>query len=118
MSQHFFSTMHEGNPVTVLLGWDRPLGHYFMVIERDQPAPANEAGISEESDYEEEYLYSNLNEKNPFNKSMDYFKSKLEQFGIQVPAQMFVQIELDQLYNVGNRRVFYESDGSFKEGGG
>lgn len=86
-----------------------------MVIEKDQPAPAASAEGSDEGGYEEEYLYSNLNEKNPFNKSLDYFRSKLEEFGIQVPTTMFDQIELDQRFNAGNRHVVYESDGSFKE---
>ena len=39
MSQHYFSTKHHGEAITVLLGWDRPLGHYFMVVERDDPKP-------------------------------------------------------------------------------
>jgi hypothetical protein len=33
MSQHLYRTTREGQPISVLLGWDRPIGHYFMVIE-------------------------------------------------------------------------------------
>ena len=101
MSQHYFSTTHEGRPITVTLGWDRPLGHYFMVIERD------EAGGS--------LLYSNLREKRPFAMSLGDFKTKLVELTIQVPASMFEQIERDQAFDVGNRYVRYALDGSFAE---
>ena len=104
MSQHYFSTSHEGGPVTVLLGWDRPLGHFFMVIEK----PPVEEGDSQ-------YLYSNLNEKNAFNRDLAYYKSKLAEFGLSVPAAMFEQIEKDQSLNVGNRMVWYREDGTFQE---
>jgi hypothetical protein len=87
-------------PVTVLLGWDRPLGHYFLVIENDRA---------------DDYLYSNLNEPYPFDKSLDYYQSKLREFGISVPEVMFEQIKLDVAFNVGNRLVWYEADGSFKD---
>lgn len=35
MSQHVFSTTLAGCPVTVMVGWDRPLGYVFMVVELD-----------------------------------------------------------------------------------
>ena len=34
MSRHYFETTYKDHPVTVLLGWDRALGHYFLVIEK------------------------------------------------------------------------------------
>lgn len=34
MSRHYFETTYKDHPVTVFLGWDRPLGHYFLVIEK------------------------------------------------------------------------------------
>jgi len=50
MSQHYFETTYANRPVTVTLGWDRPLGHFFMFIEKNDAA-----------EDEVEILYSNLN---------------------------------------------------------
>ena len=99
MSQHDFTTSHQGQCMTVQLGWDRPLGHYDMVIEKAQ----------------DDYLYSNLNEPHPFNLSLAYYQAKLHEFGIAVPEVMFEQIALDATFCVVNRVVRYEADGSFHE---
>jgi len=34
MSRHYFDTFHKGFSVTVLLGWDRPMNYFFLVIEK------------------------------------------------------------------------------------
>lgn len=114
MSQHYFNTTHEGQPVQVLLGWDRPLGNFFLVIEKLSEGQTAE----EESDDEDEddgYLYSNLNDENSFGHDLDYYKAKLKELGITVPETMFEQILTDQACNVGNRHVLYEADGTFSE---
>jgi len=103
MSQHYFSTQHQGEAVTVLLGWDRPLGHFFMVVERDDPQPD-----------QEDYLYINLDEPNAFELDLDFFQAKLEELGISVPPGMFEQVYLDQVFAAGNRRVTYQADGQFE----
>lgn len=103
MSQHYFDTVHQGEPVTVLLGWDRPLGHYFMVVERQEPAPG-----------QEDYVYINLDEPDAFELDLDHFKTKLTELGIEVPGVMFDQVTQDCLKGVGNRQVVYRRDGSFQ----
>jgi len=124
MSQHYFNTQQAGTPVKVLLGWDRPLGHYFMVIEKTAAAVASESASTaaqcegdddDDGDDDDGYLYSNLNELDPFGLSLDHFRGVLSDLGIQVPEQMFEQIELDSAMRVGNRHVWYQPDGSFKE---
>lgn len=120
MSQHYFRTQHDSTPVEVLLGWDRPLGHFFMVIEKLATAGASESTEASQqpavdTDDDDGYLYSNLNELDPFGLSLDHFRDVLSDLGIQVPEQMFEQIELDHAMRVGNRRVWYQPDGSFKE---
>jgi len=117
MSQHRFSTIHAGQPVTVLMGWDRPIGHFFMVIEWDAPrcgnsVPAPAVGGDLEDDC---ILYSNLDEPHPFALSPRYFRAKLSELGIGVPEAMFEQVEIDRTRRVGNRDVFYHADGSFHE---
>lgn len=101
MSQHYFRTQHQGEPVTVLLGWDRPLGHVFMQVMRSDAAPGDGT------------LYSNMEEADPFGLDLDYFANKLNELGIAVPASMFEQTRLDQVLRSGNRTVTHEADGSF-----
>lgn len=103
MSQHYFSTRHQGDAVTVLLGWDRPLGHFFMVVERDDPRPD-----------QEDYLYVNLDDPRAFELNLDFFQAKLTELGISVPPEMFEQVYLDQVFSTGNRRVTYQADGQFE----
>ena len=114
MSQHYFDTMHEGSRVLVLMGWDRPLAHYFMIIERNPPGyieDDDEDGASDDGCI----LYSNLDDHNAFRQGLADFKIKLAEFGIQVPGSMFEQVERDQALNIGNRQVWYGTDGSFSE---
>ena len=109
MSQHYFESTHNGSAVTVLVGWDRPLQSYFMVIER----------VVAEVDFGDEvrgdYLYSHLNEPRPFGMSLAFYKSKLDELGIAVPDTMFAQTERDQTMNIGNRHVWHEIDGTYRE---
>lgn len=106
MSQHNFVTTHDTRPVNVILGWDRPLGQYFLVIER----------LDATDDDSDDILYSNLNERDPFSKDLSFFKKKLEELTIQAPDRMFVEVEHDRRVNAGNRYVWHEIDGSMKEG--
>lgn len=106
MSQHYFNTSTpDGQPVTVLLGWDRPLGQYFLVVELEQDV----------EDANDEYLYSNLDDPQAWRQPLEYFERKLEQLGIHVPASMFQEAYCDQEFNVGNRQVWHRADGIFEE---
>lgn len=109
MSQHSFKTTHRELPITVLLGWDRPLQYFFMVIENTAP---DDDGQEEQDDG---YLYSNLNDKHPFGMCLADYQAKLAELGITVPAEMFIRVGRDRLLNVGNRCVSYSGDGSFIE---
>lgn len=101
MSQHFCDSQFQGQPVVVILGWDRPLACFFMVVEK-------------EGEEDEGIVYSNLNEKDAFKKPLGYFKKKLDDLGIKVPHSMFRQAELDR-DNGWNRRCFHDVDGEFGE---
>jgi hypothetical protein len=105
MSQHIFSTEYKGRSVSILMGWDRPLQGYFMVIE--------------ETD-REGYLYTNLDDPAVSSnyglpKSLDHFMRKLEEFALSIPERMAQEIKADALSNVGNRYVTYEADGTLIE---
>ena len=102
MSQHYFNTAVAGEPVTVTMGWDRPLQGYFMMIES--------AG-------REQYLYNNLEDlalipEGGFADSLDYFIEKMKELGVTVPDRMLNEIRVDGGLNVGNRHVAYGVDGT------
>lgn len=117
MSQHRFSTTHEGQPVSVLMRWDKPIGHFFMVIEWDGPRSEDfpSACAGDDGSDDDTILYSNLDEPNSFELSIRYFRAKLIEFGIRVPESMFEQVEIDRAKRAGNRNVRYRADGSFHE---
>lgn len=56
MSQHYFETRYRNQPVTVIIGWDRPLGHFFMFVERSY-------GDVPPEDVSDAPLYSTLDER-------------------------------------------------------
>ncbi len=97
MSQHRFKTSYKAQPVEILMGWDRPLQGFFLVIQ----------DLSDEN----EPIYSNLDDENlepdGLSRDLGYFQNKLKQLGIFVPAQMWDEIKSDQLDNVGNRYETY-----------
>lgn len=116
MSQHIFSTAVDGKPVSVMLGWDRPLQQYFMVVEWDVEFPQNDSEDCLSSNlFDKHYLYSNLFDKQAAGQDIEYFKEKLEALGVQVPGTMFTQACMDRRENAGNRICNYQVDGTFTD---
>jgi hypothetical protein len=106
MSQHFYNTQFQEKDIQVMLGWDRPLQRFFLVITYQ-----NEQDYDEDDDFGE-VVYSNLNDKNlpdgdPKYQSLDYFKSVLSYFEILLPNEMLLNVYKDKLNNEGNKEVFY-----------
>ena len=104
MSQHTFKTTRDGEPICVLMGWDRPLAYFFLVVERLAM-----------TDDENAYLYLYLDDPGAIDCSLDYYRSKLVELGIVVPEAMFAEVERDGALNVGNRVVEYSQDGTSVE---
>lgn len=100
MSQHRYRFKKDGAEVEVLMGWDRPLQHVFMVVE----------DLSDESG---DYLYSNLYEPNMSALTLEYFRGVLDRLQIQVPESMFQEVEIDRRNNAGNRFVVHSENGEF-----
>ena len=103
MSQHLFSTQCNGKAVVVLMGWDRPLQGFFLVVEEDD-------------DEADEYVYSNMEDPALIRwmglpPTIDPFLTKLLELGITIPARMIEEIRADSLANVGNRHVVYDESG-------
>jgi len=107
MSRHYFKTSHEGSPITVLIGWDRPMNNFFLVIEK----PAELVGNSMAFDF----LYTNLQERDPFNHDLDYYRAVLRHFQIVVPESMFIEVQRDFEKKIGNRVANHQADCSFTE---
>jgi hypothetical protein len=94
MSQHVFRTTDSvGQPVTITLGYDRPLDYVFCTVFRDGE--------------EDTPLYTNLDDEDAGThlQEVSYYRSVLEGFGIDVPETMFAEVESDQANVVGNRFV-------------
>ena len=96
MSQHYFNAVHRGDPITVLLGWD-PLDHFFMIVERREPAPG-----------QDDYLFISTGAP-----TLDDLRVTLKTLCIPVPRVMFEQVEHDRRNGLGSRVVVYAADGSF-----
>lgn len=107
MSRHYFGTFHKGSPITVVLGWDRPMDYFFLVIEEETNSADNPMAF--------DLLYSNLQESDPFNHDLDYYRGVLRHFQIGVPENMFIEVERDRERNTGNRVIKHQADGSYTE---
>lgn len=68
MSQHYLDGITPNGIVTILVGWDRPLSYFFMVIESPQ---------------QDEPMYSNLDEDDPASLTLEHFQQVLERFNIK-----------------------------------
>ncbi|MDF8361337.1 MULTISPECIES: hypothetical protein [Pseudomonadota] len=110
MSQHYFETNYKDFPITVILGWDRPMQHVFLVIRKPPELVDETLQVLDEN-----FLYSNLYEKDPFGHDLDYYREVLRHFQISVPESMFNEVEHDAVRNVGNRFVKHGADGSLTE---
>jgi len=110
MSQHIFNTVHKGFVITIRLGWDRPLWHFFMVIRKPAVLVDNTMMVDDV-----DHLYSNFHEDDPFGKDLDYFRGVLRHFKIDVPESMFSEVQRDCENNAGNRFATHYEDGSFIE---
>lgn len=96
MSQHLFETTLHGEAVTILMGWDKPLQGFFLVIDYN----------NSECD---EPLWSNLNQIDPHPKTLDKFILVLNEFNfdIPVPQEMIDAVLQDKRENCGNKEVIH-----------
>lgn len=102
MSQHYCETRSSvsGEKVCVLMGWDRMLSNFFLVIEKGAP-----------EDNESDFIYSSDRDPGPLSKPMTYYQEKLADLGISVPSLMVEEIIRDQAHSVGNRQVNWNENG-------
>lgn len=89
MSRHSIRATIAGKEATIVIGWDRPLEYYHMVIELDG-----------------EYIWSNLNlvEGTSFTNP-DFYHAVLEGFGVVLPTALRDELECDRLESPGANKV-------------
>lgn len=92
MSRHTFR-LRDGDDkiVTVVLGYDRPLDYVFCTVTRKGE--------------EDSPIYTNFADRRAGTHQQDigYFRPILARLGIEVPEQMFLEVEIDQFLRTGNR---------------
>lgn len=101
MSRHLYCTTHQGKPVTVALGFDRPLQGFFLTVGTGDGAEAD--------------VYCNLDDPVLFPwgglpPTLDPLLRQLRRLQICVPFAMVEEVRRDQRHNVGNRIEFYSDD--------
>lgn len=103
MSQHLLRTTMGLEPVQVLMGYDRPLGHFFLVVTRLQAA-----------DDEDDLIYSNLSDPLAgLARDLNRYRDILNGLGIPVPVSMISNVLQDAAERAGNKTVLYEADGTW-----
>jgi hypothetical protein len=100
MSQHYYhETDPDGSCIKVLLGWDRPLQHVFLVVMKESECQM------------EELLYSNLDDPKSYGQDLVYYRNKVSDLGLSLPETMYTEVERDQVNNAGNRFVQHTFEG-------
>jgi len=105
MSRHTFETHHQGHPVEVTLGWDRPLQYFHLTVERVDTSPSDED--------DQRYVYCNLADPDAHGQDLDYFLMILAGLGIAIPASMIAQVRIDGEVNRGNHEVVHRGEDDF-----
>jgi len=127
MTQYMWSTTDGWN---VLVGWDRPLQHFFATIDRKCRKCDGNGGFGEEPNDADmcpvcngegvEYLFNNLNDNTGMTDAMggmtidqvrQVLLSKLTVYQEGVLGMLI----LDEAANAGNRQVKWESYGKARE---
>jgi len=94
MSQHIYKAVNSvGQPLTILLGYDRPLDFVFCTV-----IAAND-----------EVLYCNLDDPNAGTDQQDvnYYRPLFRELGVTVPDSVYREVISDQRLRVGNRLVVH-----------
>ena len=77
-----------------LTGWDRPLQHFFLVIEKQNATD------------EDGYVFNNLARPNAA-MTLEEIEQQLDKAGVPVPPTLIEDLQLDCDLNRGNHRITY-----------
>ncbi len=125
MSQHRFPAQTStGRAVEVLIGYDRPLNGFFLVVTAAELETAAMADLidagepdDDEGDFDgDAFVYSNLDDIDLIDLGghtldLEYFKAKLAWLGIVLPSSIEGELHQDRLHRVSNRVCHYDAAG-------
>lgn len=101
MSRHHIRLMHQGQPVLVVAGYDRPLHEFFLqVFLCQESGPAGDDDI----------VYDSLPEPSLDWTVIGTLTDKLTALGIGVPEKLIEAVYLDQRFTTGNVVVWHHAD--------
>lgn len=86
MSQHYYPTFYQGRPILITIGWDKPLGYFFMTIEDEE---------KRENGQEDYIIYSNLDEEKEsmaYPTSLHHYQSILKKLDIYFPDYILHEV--------------------------
>jgi hypothetical protein len=126
MSQHRFPAhTSTGRAVEVLVGYDRPLHGFFLVVTATAEPTSAAADLAtmdgkecdEDAEDGDVFVYSNLDDVDLIDLGgqtldLDYFKGKLSRLGIALPTPIEHGLQEDRLNRVGNRVRWYDAAGA------
>ena len=107
MSRHSYPATSAGRPVLVVIGYDRALRGFYLLVERcDGP--------------DGHMLYCNLDDPlladcMGLPDSTDYFVVKLQALGLPLWRHVLDELHADQRGQIGNRDVWYDPLGQVVE---
>jgi hypothetical protein len=109
VSHHIFETNSQGRRVSVVLGYDRILDRFFLVVQRlDSPTCKGRRRSGRDSG--PDFLYANTADPNA-QDDLGYYREKLEARGISLPRKVFREVFRDFEDQVGNRVVRHYANG-------
>ena len=94
MSQIKFTSEKDNRPVTVVTGWDRPLGYAHLTI----------------FDHDDEVLFDGLDEPDIFEWDADRVSEKLDELGIDYPLSLPEVLYDHMLRNAGNEIIWLREE--------
>lgn len=103
MSQHYVSTQFNGEDITVLVGWDRPLQSFYLSVYK--------TGI-ETDECGDEYSVDQPLCEESMSRDIDVIKNKLVRMKIDMPDQLFHVVKNDMKLNRGNNVSCYTLTGN------
>lgn len=109
MSQHIvcLQRVDSSDSVRVMLGWDKPLEEFYLVIFEEPP-------VGQTYD-EDRIVYSNLDDQRSVGEGLSYFKEVAMKLGCNVPDSMWRAAYQDREFNVVNKIVHYSPNGDVIE---
>ena len=95
MTQHVIR--YEQQERVVLIGWDRPLQGYFLVVE----------------DFEENPIYCNLDDVEAHPKHLQSFIDVLARLNLPLSKEIESELVTDKLENIGNKCAHWVYENGF-----